>query len=134
VSPTRYRVLFLVLGLALALVVVFAVVWAPGGREFRLPAAVERISPYNGDAVLRQIELRVDMQAGYTIELFVDGVRIPDDEIAATEATAQYVWAPGPDKTFAEWSRGTHSVGIRYERIAADGIDVGQLSWVFRVQ
>jgi uncharacterized protein (DUF58 family) len=133
VSTTRYRVTFLLLGLALALVIVFAVVWAPGGREFRLPPAVDSISPSNGETVLRQIDLRIDMRVGYNIELFVDGVRIPDDEIAHTPATGRYVWVPGPAKTFADWTLGTHSVGITYER-AGGRVDAGTLSWVFRVQ
>lgn len=133
VSPTRYRILFLLLGLALALVVVFAVVWAPGGRGFELPDAVESVSPSNGDTVLRQIDLEIDMRIGYDIELFVDGLRIPDDEIGFTTATGRYVWAPGPGKTFEEWTQGTHSVGITYESVSG-GIDIGQLSWVFRVQ
>lgn len=132
-SATRYRLIFLLLGVALALVVIFAVIWAPGGREFRLPAAVESITPGNGETVLRQIDLRIDMQVGYTIELFIDGVRIPADEISATEATGRFTWVPGPSKTFEEWSVGPHSIGITYERLG-DRIDVGQLSWVFRVQ
>ena len=133
VSQTRYRILFMVLGLALALVVVFAVVWAPGGREFELPEAVESIAPGNGDTVLRQIDLVIDMQVGYDIELFVDGRLIPPSEISHTEATGRYVWAPGPGQTFEEWSLGTHSVGITYERLSGR-VDVGNLSWVFRVQ
>ena len=132
-SSTRYRMIFLLLGLAFALVVVFAVLWAPGGREFRLPAAIESISPDNGETVLRQIDLRVDMQVGYTIELFVDGVQIPAAEISFTAATGRYVWVPGPTKTFTEWSLGTHSIGVTYER-SSGRIDVGQASWVFRVQ
>lgn len=133
VSPTRYRVLFLLLGIALALVVVFAVVWAPGGREFRLPDAVDSISPSQGVTVQRQIDLTIDMRVGYEIELFVDGVRIPDDEISFTAATGLYVWAPGSSSTFPEWSVGTHSIGITYERVSGR-VDVGTLSWVFRVQ
>jgi len=133
VSPTRYRIMFLLLGVAFALVVMFAVVWAPGGREFRLPTAVESISPANGDTVLHQIDLRIDMQIGYTIELFIDGVAVPVDEISFTEATGLYVWMPGPGMTFDEWALGTHSVGITYERVSG-GVDVGQLSWAFRAQ
>ena len=132
-SATRYRVIFLALGIALALVVVFAVVWAPGGQGFELPDAVESITPFDGETVLRQIDLRIDMAVGYDIELFVDGVKIPDGEITVTEATGRRVWAPGPSKTFTEWTLGTHSVGITYERISGR-VDVGTLSWVFRVQ
>ena len=132
-SPTRYRIFFLLLGVALALIVIFAVVFAPGGDEFRLPEAVESISPENDDTVLRQIDLTIDMAVGYEIELFVDGVPIPDDEITVTKATGRHVWRPGPAAVFPEWSYGLHSVHIIYERIAG-GVDIGSVSWVFRVQ
>lgn len=133
VSPTRYRIMFLLLGIAFALVIMFAVVWAPGGREFRLPAAVESISPGNGETVLRRIDLRIDMQVGYTIELFIDRVLVPADEISFTEATGLYVWVPGPGRTFDEWTLGTHTVGITYERVSGR-VDAGQVSWAFRAQ
>ncbi len=132
-SSTRYRVMFLGLGIAFALVIVFAVVWAPAGREIRLPMAVESISPADGATVQRQIGLQIDMQVGYEIELFIDSVRIPDDEIGFTAATGRYVWEPGPASTFSEWSPGTHSVSINYERTSGR-VDVGALRWVFRVQ
>lgn len=132
-SPTRYRIAFLLLGIALALIVIFAVVFAPGGGEFELPAAVESISPGNDETVLRQIDLTIDMAVGYDIELFVDGVRIPESEIAFTEATGVHVWHPGPPSAPTEWSAGFHSVHINYERISGR-VDVGSVSWVFRVQ
>lgn len=132
-QPTRYRVMFLGLGVALILVVVFAVVFAPGGGEFELPRAVESISPGNGATVQRQIGLTIDMEVGYEIELFVDGVAIPRAEIGYSVQTGRYTWSPGVDKTFPEWSPGTHSIGITYQRLSGE-IDAGQLSWVFRVQ
>lgn len=125
--------MFLGLGVAFALVVVFAVVWAPEGREFRLPAAVESISPAEGAIVQRQIGLQIDMQVGYEIELFIDGFRIPEGEIGYTRATGRYVWEPGPNTTFSEWSAGAHSVRINYERTSGR-VDVGAFGWVFRVQ
>ena len=133
-SSTRYRVTFLLLGLAFALVVVFAVVLAPGGERFELPDAVESITPSNGETVLRQIDLRIDMMVGYDIELFIDGVKIPDDEIGLIEATGVRVWSPGVSSTFEEWSLGTHSIGITYESVSGGRVDVGALSWIFRVQ
>jgi hypothetical protein len=125
--------MFLLLGVALALVVLFAVVLTPGGRSFRLPTAVESVSPSDGATVLRQIDLRIDMQVGYSIQLFVDGVKIPDAELDFTAATGRYIWAPGPEGTFSEWSPGPHSVRISYERMSGR-VDVGEVGWVFRVQ
>ena len=133
VSATRYRVLFLLLGMALALVVVFAVVLAPGGNGFELPPAIESVSPGNGETVLRQIDLTIDMQVGYTIDVFVDGVHIPSDEIRFSEATGRHTWVPGPTKTFPEWASGLHSVQVSYIRLGGRA-DAGDVRWTFRVQ
>lgn len=131
-SPTRYRILFLALGIALVLVVLFAVVFAPGGGEFSLPDAVDSISPGNDATVQRQIDLTIDMAVGYRITLFVDGVRIPEDEITVTEATGRHSWAPGPSSVFSEWAPGLHSVYFEYESLGSR-IDIGTVNWVFRV-
>lgn len=133
VNPNRYRITFTLLGVALAAVVVAAVVLAPSGRVTELPEAVERISPVDGSTVLRQTQLEVDMRVGYGIELFVDGVRIPFDEIRFTESTGTHVWRPGPGLTFETWRPGAHAILIRWDRVV--GLpDPGELRWSFRVQ
>ena len=121
------------LGIALTLVVVFAVVTVPGGTEFSLPDAVESVSPANGETVQRQIELRIDMQVGYEIELFVDGVPIPPTEIAFVQATGRYSWVPGPGRALAEWPAGLHTARMTFERVSGR-FDTGELHWTFRIQ
>ena len=132
-TATRYRVLFLSLGVAFALVVVFAVVLAPGGTETAIPPAVESIAPANNETVQRQTALTVDMQVGYDIDLYIDGVKIPADEVAHTQATGKFVWTPGPATTFSEWSPGLHSVQVSYVRVSGRA-DAGEVRWTFRVQ
>jgi len=133
VSTNGYRLVFALLGLALATVVVLVVAVAPAGRNVPLPAAVERISPEDGATVLRQIGLVVDMEPGYAIDLFVDGIPIPSGEIRASAPTGRFEWAPGPTATFPEWTPGTHTVHITWDR-ANGRPDPGELSWTFRVQ
>jgi len=125
--------LYLLLGLALIGVVVFAVVLGPDTQQAALPDAVEAISPADSSTVLRQTDLVVDMSVGYEIALFVDGRAIPDSEITFVEGTGVRTWIPGPGKTFEEWTPGLHSVLVTYDRIAG-GVDIGELRWVFRVQ
>lgn len=132
-NDTRYRLAFLGLGLALIAVIVFTVVLFPDADEVRLPTAVEAVAPGDGDTVLRQTDLVIDMALGYEIEVYIDQVLVPLEEFATIEATGTYTWVPGPGKTFEEWSPGLHRVLIRYERTAG-GVDFGELRWVFRVQ
>ncbi len=71
------------------------------------------------------------MATGYTIEIYVDGFRIPEDELFIVEGTGVYSWIPGPDKTILEWSPGRHEVLVRWE--TRSGLpDVGEYSWTFR--
>lgn len=132
-NPTRYRVLLTLLGVALALVVVIAVVITPGGEPTPLPEAIESISPTDGATVLRPTQLVIDMQVDYTIELFVDGTPIPPDEIDFMEATGRHVWTPGDGKVFTDWPVGATSVFISWDRV--QGLpDPGEYRWTFRVQ
>ncbi len=133
VTATRYRVLFTLLGLGLALVVVAAVLFAPSGRDARLPSAVERYAPADGSMVPRQARVQLDLRPGYAIDLIVDGVAIPASEIDVVEANGLFTWEPGAGKTFPEWTPGFHTVEASWDRVS--GLpDPGSLRWTFRVQ
>ncbi len=130
---TRYRVIFTLLGFALVAIIVGAVILSPDGRAPSLPAAVDRYAPTDGALVLRQTRIEIDLQAGYDIDLVVDGVPIPDAELEHVEATGLFTWTPGPGQTFDTWTPGFHTVEVRWDR--RTGLpDPGSLRWSFRVQ
>jgi hypothetical protein len=133
VNTTKYRLIFLALGLGLAAVVVFAVLLTPDTPAPTLPDPVERVSPTDGAIVQRQTALLIDTKVGYAIVLNIDGADIPDEEIEFTEPTGIYRWAPGPTSTFAEWAPGVHAIEIEWRRIAGFA-DPGSYRWTFRVQ
>lgn len=121
------------LGLALAVVVVVAVLIAPQGTGVALPEPVESISPTEGALVLRQTGLEIDMQTGYTIELYVDGVRVPDDQLTGTPEIGLYRWAPASDTFAPEWTPGEHTIRIVWDRVGPVP-DPGTLAWTFTAQ
>lgn len=132
-SSTRYRIILSILGLLLGVLVVGAVILAPSGDVTELPGALERFSPADGAIVQRQTALEVDLRAGYSLTLVIDGVTIPAEDIDFTEATGKYVFRPGPDKVITEWLPGFHIVEISFDR--AIGLpDPGSLRWSFRIQ
>lgn len=132
-STTRYRLIYLTLGLALAAVVVFAVLLTPDSPSPPVPEPVERVAPEGGSIVQRQTSLLVDMQAGYAIVLTVDGVVIPEGELGFTAATGIYRWAPGPGSVVTAWTPGFHAIEIDWRRISGFA-DPGSYRWSFRVQ
>ncbi len=125
--------IFTVLGLALAGIVIAAIAFAPRGLVSDLPPQVDQIAPSDGATVLRQTGLEIDMQVDYSLEIFLDGVLIPQDEVGFAPATGVYTWRPHPGGVFEEWASGLHSVLIRWDRIR--GLpDPGELRWRFRIQ
>ena len=132
-NPNRYRITYALLGLALGAVVIGAILFAPSGTVTELPDVVDEISPEDGATVLRQTGLEIDLAVDYSLELFIDGVRIPSSEITFNNTTGEYRWAPGPTSTFPEWTPGFHQIEILWDRIT--GLpDPGGLRWSFRVQ
>jgi hypothetical protein len=130
---SRYRLVYL--GLGLALVAVIGATWALSGdgEPKSLPAAVELIAPAPDATVSRQASIVVDMAAGYSIELTVDGITIPASELVAVPALVRFEWTPGTGQSFTEWVPGPHEVELSWN--AAAGLpDIGSYSWVFRSQ
>lgn len=106
-------------------------------REF--PAAIERMSPADGDRVLRQAQVIVDFADGYEASLNIDGIDLPVtrlDELttsgaqpapgAQVELPATAVFDPGnnvvsfqpQDGALIEsFAQGEHVATVRYWKI-----------------
>ena len=110
-------------------------VWAlnPQGEEAPLPEPVQSVFPLPGDTVVRQTAIEVDLPIGYSLDLDIDGVAIPQIEIGATPETGRYIWQPGPMKLFEIWESGDHTITIRWNRVSGGGPDPGEFTWKFRV-
>ena len=87
----------------------------------------------DGDIVQRQTALVIDLRAGYSLVLRIDGTLIPDADIEVTEQTGVHVFRPAPGKAIEEWIPGFHVVEIDFDR--SSGLpDPGSLRWSFRTQ
>ena len=132
-TKRRYRLIYAGLTIALVAVAVVAVFFgSPEGDDIGLPEQIEAISPVPQETVLRQARIEVDMQIGYDIEIWVDGFRLPAEEIQLIEGTGVFSWGPGIDRVFLEWGRGEHTVEVRW--MSVTGLpDEGGYTWTFRV-
>ena len=127
----NYRLVYIGLGLALVAVVALGIALSRSGEGSPLPEVVEAVRPVPGSQVPRQARLEVDMIGGYDVEIFVDDIRLPDNEVLVVAATGLYAWQPGPDRLFEAWNRGIHTVRIIWN--TTTGIpDTGEYSWTFR--
>jgi hypothetical protein len=132
VSDAKYRTIFIALGLAFVAVVIGG--WwygSPTADQPVLPGAIEAISPAPGSQVPVQTPVEVDVPVGYRIELFVDGFRVPEDELRFAEGTGVYSWTP-TRASVIEWGSGERTVIVRWRRLSGLA-DEGEYSWTFRV-
>lgn len=129
-----YRLVYFGLGALAVAVVALAIVFGGGGDPVELPDPVESIFPLPGDAVLMQAFVEVDMAVGYTVDIYVDGFLVPENEVNFVEATGVARWAPSPVSLYMDaWAPGEHTVRIVWDTVA--GLpDRGEFTWTFRVQ
>ncbi|MCB2222639.1 MAG: hypothetical protein KQH83_00580 [Actinobacteria bacterium] len=130
----RHRLAYLWLTAALVAVVAAAVLLSPSGDPAGPPAPLEEVFPAPGDQVVRQTVVEVDLPVGYEIALFVDGRRVPPDEIGATPSTGVFVWQPAPGGSMEVWAAGEHTVRVEWDRTEGGRPDPGEYEWSFRVR
>jgi len=133
VDTRRFRFVIALLTLALAGVVLITLVLVEEGDSPAYPAPLEAVFPLPGDAVVRQTVIQVDLPIGYDIELEVDGIWVPPEEIGVIEATGFYTWQPLPGGTVGLWDPGEHTITVRWDRVEGGRPDPGEFTWTFRV-
>ena len=128
----NYRLVYAGLGLALVAVVALGLGFgSAGGAPVDLPDPIESVNPRPGDTIQRQAPIEVDMVTGYDLEIFIDGIPIPDDQVVGVEATGLFWWRPGPAHLFEQWTRGEHTARIVWN--TSSGLsDTGEYQWSFR--
>jgi hypothetical protein len=129
-----YRLIYVGLGALAVAVVALGLAFGGGGEPIPLPEPVEAVFPLPGDAVLMQAFVEVDMDVGYTLDIYVDGFLVPANEVSFVEGTGVHRWAPSPASLYLDqWTPGEHTVRIVWTTVA--GLpDVGEFTWTFRVQ
>lgn len=126
-----YRLIYLGLGLLAVAAVIFGIVFSTNGEEVELPPPLEAVSPEPGHLVPIQTTVEVDLEVGYSADIYVDGWLMADTTFV--EATGVYSWAPSPSNpTMTEWTPGEHTVRVVWDTI--NGMpQPGEFSWSFRV-
>jgi hypothetical protein len=132
VTTTQYRIVYLLLGLALIAVIVGTVLLLPSGEEAQLPEAVESYSPADRDIVLQPVRVVLDLAPNYEARFVIDGISVPPDQVDSIPATGRHQFDPGPGKVIERWTSGDHTVVATY--IGPRQLDVGTVVWTFRVQ
>lgn len=75
---------------------------------------IESVSPLPGDLDLRQVQVGVDLAAGYTGVLFLDGVEIPEDDLQRVAALNTITLRPQEGSPYKQLSPGPHRAAVEY--------------------
>ena len=98
--------------------------------------AVEQLIPSPGSpAVLRQAEIGIDLAEGWTGELTIDGVFIPDDQLRRVDPLNQILFTPGEGREIERLDAGRVLVVANVWR-PIDGEtreDARPITWSFSV-
>jgi hypothetical protein len=129
----RHRRLQFLLGGMLVALVIGVILSYPSGEPAALPTPLESVSPPPGDAVVGQVTIEIDLPVGYVIDLVVDGLVVPRDELVAVDALGVFRWAPGPGRALELWEPGEHLIEVSWDRIPGRLPDPGVFSWRFRL-
>ena len=126
-----YRLLYIGLGLVAVAAIAFGFAFFSEGEELVLPGALESVSPEPGDLVPLQTTIEIDLEVGYTAEIYVDGWEVRDATFV--EGTGVYRWQPSPSNpTINEWTPGEHTIRVEWDTVT--GLpDPGSFEWTFRV-
>jgi hypothetical protein len=117
------------------------------------PEAIERMSPADGDRVLRQAQIVIDFAEGYEAALVIDGLELPVtrlDELttsgaqpapgAQVELPATAVYDPGNNvlsfqpqagAPIAEFTQGEHMATVRYWKTLDGAAKYRTYQWRF---
>jgi len=94
--------------------------------------AVQEVFPPPGDLDLRQVTVGVRLAPGYTGDLFVDGKRVPDDELHREPALYQLTLRPRPGGQF-NLGPGRHCAAVRYWLLAQPDDKRDSPPWCFNL-
>jgi hypothetical protein len=78
-----------------------------------LPSEIASVRPEAGTLAKPQQAVSVELRSDLTGVLIIDGVEIPEDQLARASQSAMS-FQPGPEKEFTRFSTGPHRVDIVY--------------------
>lgn len=96
--------------------------------------AVETLTPAEDAEVLQQQPIEIDLATGWTGELSINGVAIPEDQLLRNEGLATIGYQPGEGKIVSALRPGPNCVDATIWRIAEgpDGPSEQLVTWCFQ--
>lgn len=93
-ARTRRLIIVSMLAAAAALFAIAVVVYVGNPRSTDLPVAIQSVGPEPGSNVLSQTDVTVDLAVGYTAEIDINGIEIPEDQLFRVQALNSLRYEP----------------------------------------
>ena len=130
-SRLRPLIISVLLAIAIAgIVYAFSSSPRPRERQQATTTAIVRVTPPSGDLDLRQATVGVTLAAGYTGNLLVDGIQVPEDELHREPALYQITLQPRPGGQF-NLGPGRHCASVTYWPLASPADKRDSPPWCF---
>jgi hypothetical protein len=135
------RVAIVAIGLLVAAnLALLGVLWQETGTEAdNRPAAIEDLFPIEGSVVRPQEAFGANLSDNLQGVLYMDGVRLPEDQYSGDEELGQVIYQPGEDKDIEELDAGEHVAIVEWwerdttEDDARAAREVFSYTWRFTV-
>lgn len=119
------------LAVAAALATIAVFVYRSNPRSTDLPVAIQSVLPEAGSNVLSQSDVEVDLAVGYTAELEINGILIPEDQLFRVEALNKLSYQPRAGKIVTKLLPDQNCVRVFYWLIAQGPDSTQSYTWCF---
>ena len=130
-AKTRRLIILGLLSVAAVLFGIAVILTRANPSSLDLPVAIQAVSPEAGSNVLSQTTIEVDLAVGYTAELEVNGLTIPENELFRIEALNQLSFRPGVNQSVTNLLPDQNCIRVFYWLIAEGPLDQEQFTWCF---
>lgn len=130
-ARTRRLVIVSMLALAAALLAIAIAVYQSNPSSTDLPVAIQAVEPEPGSNVLSQSDVTVDLAVGYTAELVINGIPIPEEQLFRVEALNQLSYEPRAGMVIPQLLPDSNCVTVTYWLIAQGPEDTNDYTWCF---
>ncbi len=103
------------------------------GPSQPVDAIVESTDPKDGDKILQQSQITVDLLAGWDGKLSIDQREIPDDQLIRVREQGLIKFQPGPGKAFEYFPAGQNCMTLTYWQTATGPDQSFTKGWCFTV-
>lgn len=112
-------------------ILVIAVLISDGPQLAAVDEVIESVSPNPDDEVLSQVDVAIDLAEGYTAELTVNGIKIPEDQLRRVEALNIVSFRPGANQVIAKLQPEINCVNALYWPVASGRSSARSYQWCF---